>query len=31
MPQRPPDDPGLPYLGVRYRMNLEPDYNLPGG
>lgn len=26
-----PDDPGLPYLGVRFRMNLEPDYNLPGG
>ena len=26
-----PDDPALPYLGVRYRMNLEPEYNLPGG
>ncbi len=26
-----PDDSALPYLGVRYRMNLEPDYNLPGG
>jgi hypothetical protein len=26
-----PDNPALPYLGVRYRMNLEPDYNLPGG
>ncbi len=26
-----PDDPELPYLGVRFRMNLEPDYNLPGG
>jgi membrane-associated protease RseP (regulator of RpoE activity) len=26
-----PDDPALPYLGVRYRMNLEPNYNLPGG
>jgi membrane-associated protease RseP (regulator of RpoE activity) len=26
-----PEDPALPYLGVRYRMNLEPDYNLPGG
>lgn len=26
-----PDDPGLPYLGVRFRMSLEPDYNLPGG
>jgi len=26
-----PDDPELPYLGVRYRMNLEPDFNLPGG
>jgi S1-C subfamily serine protease len=26
-----PDDPTLAYLGVRYRMNLEPDYNLPGG
>lgn len=28
---RNPDDPALPYLGVRFRMNLEPDYNLPGG
>jgi membrane-associated protease RseP (regulator of RpoE activity) len=26
-----PDDPALPYLGIRYRMNLVPEYNLPGG
>jgi len=26
-----PDDPELAYLGVRFRMNLEPEFNLPGG
>lgn len=25
-----PDDAALPYLGVSYRMNLDPNYNLPG-
>lgn len=26
-----PNDSARPYLGVQYQMNLEPDYNLPGG